>query len=289
MAPSQSNPVSAALISYLPLPNAPGNPLTGANNYESTMSAPTNENTFSLRGDQKITDNQKIFVRWSQNWSTVDRPLVYGSASPKYVISNPTDGVDISHNIEGTVNYNYVINPTTVVELGSSVLHYWLGRSNPALGFNPTQLGLPSYFNNVGLTPCFPGIGVSGMGITINIPDAGGGFLGGCQFTSQSYDTFSEYGNLTKVSGAHTFKMGADWFDNRWTQRQQASSPGFNFGTDMTQGPNPLAPSSASGFGFASFLFGTGDGGSINSSSPGEFVSYHSYGFYFQDDWKVLR
>ncbi len=139
----------------------------------------------------------------------------------------------------------------------------------------------------IGLTPCFPGIGVSGMGTSINIPDAGGGFFGGCQYTSQSYDTFSEYGNLTKVHGAHTFKMGADWFDNRWTQRQQASSPGFNFGTDMTQGPNPVAPSATSGVGLASFLFGTGDSGSINSSSPGEFVCYHSYGFYFQDDWKV--
>ena len=286
MAPSQINPVSAALIGYLPMPNTPGT-ITGANNFESTMSAPTKENTFSLRVDQKITDNQKLFARWSQNWSTVDRPLVYGTASPNFTISNPTDGTDISHNISGTVNYNYVINPTTVMELGSSVLHYWLGRGNPALGFDPTQLGFPSYFNNVGLTPCFPGIGVSGMGVTINIPDAGGGFLGGCQFTSQSYDTFSEYGNITKVHGAHTFKVGADWFDNRWTQRQQASSPGFNFGADLTQGPNPLSPSGSSGFGFASFLFGTGDSGSINSSSPGEFVSYHSYGFYLQDDWKV--
>jgi hypothetical protein len=287
MQPSQINPVSAALLAYLPLPNTAGNPLTGTNNFESTMSAPTIENTFSLRGDQKITDSQKIFVRWSQNWSTVDRPQVYGTASPNFLYSNPTDGTDISHNIEGAVNYNYVVNPSTVVELGSSVLHYWLGRTNPALGFDPTKVGMPSYFNNVGLTPCFPGIGVSGMGTTINIPDAGGGFLGGCQYTSQSYDTFSEYGNVTKVSGAHTFKMGANWFDNRWTQRQQASSPGFNFGTDMTQGPNPLSPNSASGVGFASFLFGTGDSGSINSSSPGEFVSYHSYGFYFQDDWKI--
>lgn len=287
LSPSQINPVSAALLAYIPLPNTAGDPLTGANNFASTMSAPTIENTFSLRGDQKLTDNQKLFVRWSQNWSTVDRPLVYGSASPNLLISNPTDGTDISHNIEGTINYNYVVNPTTVLELSSSVLHYWLGRTNPALGFDPTKLGLPSYFSDVGLTPCFPGISVSGLGTTINIPDAGGGFLGGCQYTSQSYDTFSEYGNLTKVHGAHTFKMGADWFDNRWTQRQQASSPGFNFGTDMTQGPNPLAPGAASGVGFASFLFGAGDSGSINSSSPGEFVSYHSYGFYFQDDWKV--
>ena len=287
MAASQINPVSAALIAYLPLPNTPGDPLTGANNFRSTLSAPTNENTFSLRGDQLVTQNQKIFVRWSQNWSTVDRPIVYGTASPNFSYSNPDNGTDLSHNIEGTVNYNWVANPTTVLELGSSVLHYWLGRSNAALGFDPTKLGLPSYFKNVGLTNCFPSISVSGMGTSINIPDTGGGFIGDCQYMNQSYDTFSEYGNVTKVHGAHTFKMGADWFDNRWSQRQTAASNGFSFGADMTQGPNPLAPSATSGFGWASFLFGTGDSGSIQSSSPGEFVSYHSYGFYFQDDWKI--
>lgn len=287
MLPSQINPVSAALTAYLPLPNATGNALTGANNFTSTMSAPTNENTISLRVDQKITDNQKIFARWSQNTGTVDRPDVYGSGNPNFAYSQPTNGIDISHNQEGTANYNFVINPTTVLELSSSVLHYWLGRQNPALGFDPTQVGMPSYFNSVGLTPCFPSISVSGMGATINVPDTGGGFIGDCQYTNQSYDTFSEYGNLTKVSGAHTFKMGADWFDNRWSQRQQPASNNYSFSSDFTQGPNPVAASANSGVGFASFLFGTGDSGSIQSTSPGEFVSYHSYGGYFQDDWKV--
>jgi hypothetical protein len=88
---SRINPVSAAMIPYLPLPNTPGD-VTGANNFTSTVSAPTNENTVSLRGDQKITENQKIFVRWSQNWSTVDRPQVYGTSSPNLQYSNPTDG-----------------------------------------------------------------------------------------------------------------------------------------------------------------------------------------------------
>ncbi len=287
MAPSQINPVSAALVAYLPLPNTQGNSLTGANNFTTTMSAPLIENTFSLRVDQKITDNQKIFVRWSQNLSTVDRPDVYGNGNPDFAYSQPTNGTDLSHNQEATVNYNYVVNPTTVVELSSSVLHYWLGRQNPALGFNPTQVGMPSYFNNVGLTSCFPSISVSGMGATINVPDTGGGFIGDCQYTNQSYDTFSEYGNLTKVAGAHTLKMGVDWFYNRWSQRPQPASNGYSFSSDFTQGPNPVAASANSGVGFASFLFGTGDNGSIQSSSPGEFVSYHSYGAYIQDDWKV--
>ncbi|HMF74242.1 MAG TPA: carboxypeptidase regulatory-like domain-containing protein [Bryobacteraceae bacterium] len=287
MAISQINPVSLALVPYLPLPNATGNALTGTNNFTSTMSAPINQDNYSLRVDQKITDNQKLFVRWSRNTGTVERPDVYGNDNPNFAFSQPTNGTDLSHNQEAVVNYNIVVNPTTVVELSSSVLHYWLGRQNPALGFNPTQVGMPSYFNNVGLTSCFPSVAVSGMGATINVPDTGGGFIGDCQFTNQSYDTFSEYANVTKVRGSHTLKMGANWFYNRWSQRPQPASNNYSFSSDFTQGPNPVAASAASGVGFASFLFGTGDNGSIQSDSPGEFVGYHSYGVYFQDDWKV--
>ncbi len=285
--PSQINPVSATLVGYLPVPNTVGNALTGSNNFTSALSAPTNEDTISLRVDQKITDNQKIFVRWSRNYGTVERPDVYGTGNPNFAYSQPTNGTDNSHNQEATVNYNYVVNPTTVIELGSSVLHYWLGRQNPALGFSPTQVGFPSYFNNVGLTQCFPSISVSGLGATINVPDTGGGFIGDCQYTNQSYDTFSEYANMTKVLGAHTLKLGGDWFYNRWSQRQQPAYNNYAFSSDFTQGPNPVVASASSGVGFASFLFGAGDNGSIQSTTPGEFVGYHSYGFYFQDDWKV--
>jgi hypothetical protein len=286
--PSQINPVSAALTQYLPLPNTVGNALTGTNNYSFTGSAPTNEDTISLRVDQKLTDSQKLFVHWSQNHGLVDRPNFYGNGSPNFAYSQPSNGTDNSHNEQGTVNYNYVINPTTVLELSSSVLHYWLGRANPALGFKPSQVGLPSYLDNVeGLTSCFPSVSVSGMGVSINTPDTGGGFIGDCQYTNQSYDTFSEYANLTKVYGTHTFKMGADWFYNRWTQRSGPSSNNYAFSNDFTQGPVATQSSANSGVGFASFLFGTGDSGSVTSTAPGEFVSYHSYGGYFQDDWKV--
>jgi hypothetical protein len=182
-----------------------------------------------------------------------------------------------------------VINPTTVLEASSSVVHYFLGRVNAGLNFDPTTLGFPSYFRNVNSNSCFPSIGATGMGVTINVPDtsSGSGFIGACNKTSQSYDAFDEYANLTKVSGAHTFKIGADWGSNRWTQRTPASGSSFNFSSAFTQGPNPTVASSAAGFGFASFLLGTGDSGSISNVQPGEFVSYHYYGGYFQDDWKV--
>jgi hypothetical protein len=284
---SQMDPVALNLLKYTPLPNAAGDPLTGVNNFTSSASAPLNEDTFSLRVDQKLTESQKLFMRWTTNVNNVNRPNVYGTSNPNFAYSQPDDGTDTLHHQQAVLNYNWVINPTTVLEASSSVLHYWIGRQNPGYGFDMTQLGLPSYINDIPDQGCFPGISVSGMGVNINVPDTGGGFLGPCQFTSQSYDTFHEYANLTKVSGAHTFKMGGVWGNNRWSERPAPSYPGFNFSSDFTQGPNPTVASPTSGIGFASFLLGTGDSGGITNVNPGQFVSYHYYGAYFQDDWKV--
>jgi hypothetical protein len=280
------DPVSAALLQYTPLPTGPGNPITGTNNYSISSSAPTNEDTYSIRGDQKLTDSQKLFLRWTTNENLVLRPAIFGAAD---VPSTPTVGTDTLHHQQATFNYTWVVNPTTVLEASSSVVHYWLGRVNNGLNFDPTRLGLPAYFRNVNSNSCFPSIGVTGMGVTINVPDtsSGSGFIGACNKTSQSYDAFDEYANLTKVSGAHTFKMGGDWGSNRWTQRNPPSGSSFAFSSAFTQGPNPTVASSTGGLGFASFLLGTGDSGSINNIQPGAFVSYHYYGGYFQDDWKV--
>ncbi len=283
---SRFDPVANALLRYTPFPTGPGNSVTGTNNYTVSASAPTNEDTFSIRGDQKLTDNQKLFLRWTRNVNLVNRPAIFPAADAP---ATPTVGTDTLHHQQATLNYSWVINPTTVLEASSSVVHYWLGRVNNGLNFDPTTLGFPASFNNVNSNTCFPSIGITGMGTTLNVPDtsSGAGFIGACNKTSQSYDAFDEYANLTKVSGAHTFKMGGDWGSNRWTQRAGPSGSTFNFSSSFTQGPNPTVASSTAGLGFASFLLGTGDSGSINNVVPGQFVIYHYYGGYFQDDWKA--
>ena len=131
------------MLQYTPLPTGPGNPVTGTNNYAISSSAPTNEDTYSIRGDQKLTDSQKLFLRWTTNENLVLRPAIFGAAD---LPSTPTVGTDTLHHQQATFNYSWVVNPTTVLEASSSVVHYWLGRVNNGLNFDPTRVGLPSYF-----------------------------------------------------------------------------------------------------------------------------------------------
>ena len=284
---SQLNPVALNLLKYMPLPNAPGDPITGTNNFVSNYSAPIDKNDFSVRIDHALTDKQKIFGRVSMNRTTDDRPPLYGAAD---AVAAPTAGNDKLLQTENVINYSNVLSPSLVLELSSSYLRYSIQRNIPGIGFNPTQVGLPDYFNTLAQigTPCFPNVGISGLGVSVATPDVGGGLLGGgCYTLHDAYETFNEAGNLTYVHGAHTFKMGGDFGVKRLaTGRNEPAGPTFNFDPTFTQGPDPLAGSATAGIGLASFLFGTGNG-STSSGGPGQNLLLRYYGGYFQDDWKA--
>lgn len=283
------NPVTTALLNYLPLPNRAGNPVTGNNNYFTNFSDPINENSFSLRIDQAISATQKIFGRYSINDTTQASPNLYGSSNHNFVISNPTTGFNFLRQQQATIDYTNAFSSNKLLDLNSSYIRYWIGRSLPGIGVNPTVVGLPGYFTTLAKSypPCFPSVGISGMGLNLSLGNIGGGLMGGgCYNLGDAYPDLHEFGNLTIVHGPHTFKMGGDFgIVGLSTTRYTPAGPTFDFGPNFTQGPNPLV-AGPSGFGFASFLAGTG-GGSTGSGGPDQILSSKYYGVYFEDDWRV--
>ncbi len=140
------NPVALNLLNYMPLPNTAGDPITGTNNFVSNYSAPINKNDFSIRIDHAITDKQKIFGRVSINQTIDDRPPLYGADD---AVAAPTAGNDRLLQTQDTINYSNILSPSIVLELSSSYLRYSIQRDIPGINFNPTQVGLPSYFDNL--------------------------------------------------------------------------------------------------------------------------------------------
>ena len=197
------DPVARSLLKYLPQPNTPGNPLTATNNFTSNFSAPTNENLYSIRADHSITDNQKVFFRLSLNNTAQNRPNIYGTGFER---SNPVLGNDTLLQRQAVLSYTAVLSPSTVMELNSSFLHYYITRASPGLNFDPVEVGLPSYYHTLQprLVPCFPVVSVAGMGVNLSIPNNGGGFLGSCANLGNYFDTYHEAGNITRTHGSHT-------------------------------------------------------------------------------------
>ena len=211
---SEINPVTQAMLTYLPLPNRPGDPVTGSNNYYTNYSSPIIENSFSIRFDHAITDKQKIFGRYSLNDTTQTRPNLYGSSSPNFVISSPTAGNDFLRQQQATIDYTNPFKPNAILDLNSSYIRYFIGRRIPGYDVNPTVVGLPSYFTTLAskYTPCFPSVGVSGLGLTLSLGNIGGGLMGGgCYTLGDVYPDLHEYGSVTIVHGEHTFKTGGDF------------------------------------------------------------------------------
>jgi hypothetical protein len=91
--------------------------------------------------------------------------------------------------------------------------------------------------------------------------------------------------DFTKVSGSHTIGFGYQYIFFIGNSRNK-NLGSFNFGPDFTQGPDPTAANTNTGYGFASFLLGTGDGGQFPlNSNPAFSQKYNAW--YIQDEWKI--
>lgn len=287
---SEQDPVAQALLAYLPLPNQPGTS-TGANNYVTNYSSPISENSFSLRIDHAITEKQSIFARYSINDTSQTRPELWGTSSPNFAISNPTAGTDFLRQQQATVGYTNPIRNNIILDLNSSYIRYFIGRTLPGYNVDPTVVGLPSYFAELGKSQplCFPTVGVSGLGISLSLGNIGGGLIGGgCYTLADAYPDIRENGTVTFTHGNHSIKFGADFgIVSLYTPRNAPAGPSFNFGPGMTDGPNPLSTTAASGtgIGLASFLAGTGSG-SIGYGAS-QYLSSKYWGMFAQDTWRL--
>ncbi|HEY1950942.1 MAG TPA: TonB-dependent receptor [Bryobacteraceae bacterium] len=284
---SRQDPVALNIMSHLPLGNLPGAPFTGANNFTSDSSAPLVKDAYSPRVDHAFNDNNKLFARASINQTDTGRPLLYGKDSLAATPINAQNEYDNSR--QATANFTSVLSPSTILELSSSFVRYTLNRITPAVGFNPVDLGFPSYLNQLqpALSPCFPVVAVSGLGVPLLASGVGGGFIGSCGVLDDGYDNFNNYGNLTRTIGSHTLKFGGRFTVKRFnTNRNSVANSSYTFTPSLTQGPNPLAASSTGGLAYASYLLGLGTG-SITTNGPGEALLYRAYGGFVQDSWKA--
>ena len=98
----------------------------------------------------------------------------------------------------------------------------------------------------------------------------------------QNSYTLSE--NLTWVHGRSTWKFGTEIRREEFTIFQPAAARGtLGFSSTLTDNPAAIG---TGGTGFASFMAGLTDGGSINNLHNMDYFR-NTYAFYAQDDWKV--
>jgi len=276
--PSRFDPVAANILKYYPLPNAAG--AFGRNNYVASASSPYTINQYDIKVDEVLSDRQRMAFRFSKRNPVQNYPHYFPAAiqiaQNASVQSNPAIGAGF--------DYTFAITPTYIFELRAGVTHVNYNTATASDGFDPTQLGFPSYLAAAALASSstaltFPGISPSGY---LGIGSGGQQGKGKAGYLQDSFLI-----NNTKVLSRHTLNFGGEFRILANNINDDGESTGtFSFGTNMTQGPNALAASSTAGDGLASFLLGLGSGSVVHYFKIVDSLSHYAAA-YLQDDWKA--
>jgi len=260
------DPVAKNLLQYWP------NPTSSAlvSNYTATGPLAVGYDRGNARIDHNISDRQRMFFRVSiEHEFKTEFPPLYGATD----VGGP-GSIRPENRFDYGANYVRTISPTTVLTITGG-WNRWTEDLDPqGRGFKNSSVGLPSFLD--GTADNFPAISISGT--------AGLG-SGTRAFNPREDRTLAA--DLTHVHGSHTITTGF-MFVGHQTPNVYENQRSFNFGNNFTQGPDPTAANPQTGWGFASFLLGTGSNGgvTINASSLN---ANEWYAGYVQDDWKANR
>jgi len=261
------DPVAKTYLNFFPLPNQPGK-ADGENNYVVPNPAIDNYSSWVGRTDLNFGDRNKLYFNlhestYAQTTNDVFHNVAAGQNSARDIWGGVVDDV-------------HMFSPTLVLDTRFGVTRTVPNTVIFSTGFDPTQLGFPSYMRSMSQRLAMPRIALeSGYAGLSTQP---GGLT---PFTSYQWFT-----GVTKVLGRHTVKGG---FDLR-RYDSNSLSPGYSSGTFSFGNNWVTAGTGAAGQPFgsslASFLMGLPNGGQYDVNTAYAYRSY-LYGFFIQNDWRV--
>ena len=273
------DPVAQNILKLLPLPNQAGL----VNNYVVSDVALFERDLMAIRIDQTVSDKHSFFGRYSKEARFQGEPNFLGS-----IATNSRIIEDTFHNF--TFNDVYSIRPNLINNARYGYTRARAHQTPLSEGYDPGQLGFPSYILQTAPIGAFPilsfaNAGAQGAGIASEIT---GGQIGGSG-NNQPRDTQTVADSVTWLKGAHNIKIGGEYRLIRFFAFQFNNPAGtYTFSRTQTRGPFPnTTPTNVNdtGSGFASFLLGLPASGTKEQLTPIT-VYHHYYAGFFQDDWK---
>ncbi|HEU0122729.1 MAG TPA: carboxypeptidase regulatory-like domain-containing protein [Bryobacteraceae bacterium] len=271
---SRFDAVARNVTNYFPRANQPGDPGTGRNNFYNSGAAAINTDNADIRIDHNLTDQQRLFGRFSYRKSFNGPPQLFPGELG--VAEGRINNNDFGRNV--VVDYTNSLSPSMVLNLRTSFARNRFLYDNQGLDFVPSSLGLPKALDTAVDRFMFPRFAVSTQTA-----------LGGGDHRQSGFNNYGLSGSLSKVAGKHSLKYGYEGRMLRINVWEARAAGTFNFGANMTQGPNPLSASSTAGWGYASFLLGTGTDGNFYQNWKNVAAQSFYHAFYVQDDWRVTR
>lgn len=274
--PSLLDPVAKNILSYIPLPNTPGDGTsTDSNNFVSPATRSDTYPVVSVRVDQNWSNSQHSFV--TVNWDHLSEfsGNNFGTIASGSNLFRTSKRIGLDH--------VWTIGDSRVLSMHYTLNRYESPSSSNGAGFDPTKLGLPSAFASQLVKPSFPYIkgfaGASG--------DSTDSTFGASNAGSYSMDTYHTWAaTLTQTYKTHTFRFGGEF----WILQNAAGNLGnqgeFDFNSTWTKQNALVSGGTGNGNTFASFLLGLPFQGNVPVNATA-FYSQHYIAGYFQDDWRL--
>lgn len=270
------SPVAKNVLAIIPLPNAPGNAVTGQGNLVNTSSSRKFVDAFpqySGRLDFNPSDKTHMFFRYSINSLDETRAYHYSTLSAFNIAETSGNSPFTRSNQDFTYQVTHTFNPTTVLELRTGMDRFTsTSGSSISSGFDPGSLGFSSTFVSQAIK-YFPRFNWS------NFEGAGSNPVGLTPFDL----TYSNEAVLAKTYDRHNLKFGMQmmWIGEN-VESQGYAAGNFSFTGNFTAA-TPLALTTSSGNSVADFELGDANSGFIQrNSSPA--VSERLWSLFGQDD-----
>jgi hypothetical protein len=266
------DPLAARLAALIPPPNST-NP--GFNFIAIPVRTET-RNNFDVRIDHTFSSKDSIFGRFSYE----NQPSFIPSP-----FNNVLDGGGFFDGHEDFSYRSFAISETHVLDSNHvNEFRFGYNRINAHRFQNNFDENVSGQLDFPGV-PFEPGTNNGGLP-SITFSDGSAPQLGSSGFlpSLEKQNSYVITDNFTWIKGRHSFKFGTELRFEQFTIFQPSQSRGAaDFGTAFTD--NPAAPGTG-GDGFASFLLGISDGGSIVNLHN---VSYgrQIYAGFVQDDFKA--
>jgi hypothetical protein len=283
---SFKNPAAGYYSRMVPDPNqnfiSPTQQPTG-NYYRAAEPDQPHNVQWSGRVDYNYSANDRIFVRYNGN-DFLESSLsdwTYASPDPAFVGLHDVARSRYTWSVTG--NWTKVLGNTVMdTQLAANRANQRDTRKN-MIDYTPTQLGLPTYMDDFcqARYEC-----ILPFNTISSYPSMGGTVDGGIWVTN-----YQTQWNLTNVTGAHTWRGGADI---RWAQRTSADGAGnmgslaydntYTRAADTTN----VFPAQQVGLSMAAFMLGIPTSVSIQDNN-GFDVRNRWIGTFLQDSWRATR
>jgi hypothetical protein len=276
------DPGSVKLLDLYPLPTNSG----VSSNFTDSPNLYQHSNQFDVRGDFDPSEKDQVFARASYWDNPQYIPGPFGGIADG---GGFQEGVQTAKSFQGVAAYTHLFSPTTVnvARFGWDHLHTSrFGPEGTVFGI-PAAYGIPGIpqtTENGGL-PAFSFGGLQTLGSNNFLP------------SDETTQTTQIVDDLSKVYGAHSFKMGVEYQHVVFNTLQPAYSHGqYDFNGNFADIPS----NNGSTNGIAQFILDpvaatvpnginySGGSDQVQASNISKTYDERMYfATYFQDDWKV--